>query len=144
MNKCGDIFIFEAQFKDKCVGNDKMIKHQKYIWPNECLGKVTDVPRCWSASQNLGNELQNDNDADRSFAVWINKNKGPLPSKSWYLLFPEWEVTIELNHGTWISWNGNSCRHCTAVPHDNDCHHHLLSLFCSIPQNVHDHLIRKI
>ena len=140
MNKCGG--IFEAQFKDKCVGYHEMIEHQKYIWPNKCPGKVTDVPRCWNASQNLGNELHNDNDAYRSFAVWINKNKG-LPSKSWYLLFPEWEVAIEINCGTWISWNGKSCGHCTAVPDvvEGD---KFLSLFCSIPQSLHNHLIRKM
>ena len=141
MNKCGK--IFEAQFRDKCVGYGLMIKHQKYLWPKECPDKVTDVPRCWTVSKNLGNELHNDDDADRSFAVWVNKNKkGQRQSKSWYLLFPEWGVAIELCEGTWISWNGSSCGHCTAVPDlaDDD---ELLSLFCSIPKNLRNHLLRK-
>ena len=140
MNECGK--IFEAQFRDECVGYDLMIKHQKYIWPKECPDKVTDVPRCWTASKNLGNELHYDDDADRSFAVWINKNKGQQQPKSWYLLFPEWGVAIELCEGTWISWNGSTCGHCTAVPDlaDDD---ELLSLFCSIPKNLHNYLLRK-
>jgi hypothetical protein len=89
----------------------------------------------------LGNELHNDGDADRSFAVWINKNTGET-SKSWHLLFPAWDVAIELCKGTWISWNGKFCGHCTAVPDvaDGD---KFLSLFCSIPQKLHNHLLRK-
>ena len=140
MNKCGK--IFEAQFWDECVGYGMMIKHQKYLWPKECPDKLTDVPRCWTVSKNLGNELHNDDDADRSFAVWVNKNKGQRQSKSWYLLFPEWGVAIELCEGTWISWNGSSCGHCTAVPDlaDDD---ELLSLFCSIPKNLCNYLLRK-
>jgi hypothetical protein len=139
MSKCGG--IFEAQFKDKSVGYKEMIEHQKHLWPTNCPSRVTEVPRCWNASKNLGNELHNDRDADRSFAVWINKNTGET-SKSWYLLFPAWDVAIEICHGTWISWNGRSCGHCTAVPYvaDGD---KLLSLFCSIPQNLHNHLLRK-
>jgi len=139
MSECGD--IFEAQFKNKFVGYKEMIGHQKLLWPNNCPSRVTDVPRCWNASKNLGNELHNDCDADRSFAVWINKNKGEI-SKSWYLLFPEWDVAIELCNGTWISWNGKSCGHCTAVP-DLDVGDELLALFCSIPMNLHKHLLRK-
>jgi len=73
MSKCGG--IFEAQFKDKSVGYKEMIEHQKRLWPNNCPSRVTDIPRCWNASKNLGNELHNDGDADRSFAVWTNEKK---------------------------------------------------------------------
>lgn len=73
MSKCGG--IFEAQFKDKSVGYKEMIDHQKRVWPDNCPSRVTDIPRCWNASQNLGNELHNDCDADRSFAVWTNEKK---------------------------------------------------------------------
>ena len=139
MRKCGG--IFEAQFKDKSVGYKEMIEHQKRIWPNNCPSMVTDVPRCWNASRNLGNELHNDGDADRSFAVWINKNKRET-SKSWHLLFPAWDVAIELCNGTWISWNGKFCGHCTAVP-DVAGGDQFLSLFCSIPQKLHNHLLGK-
>ena len=73
MSKCGG--IFEAQFKDKSVGYKEMIEHQKRLWPTNCPCMVTDVPRCWNASRNFGNELHNDGDADRSFAVWTNEKK---------------------------------------------------------------------
>jgi hypothetical protein len=135
--ECG--LIFEAQFKDKCVGYHEMIQNQKYIfWPNKkCPSHVSDTPRCWNASKNLGNELHNDHDADRSYAVWTKKYK-QLPAKSWYLLFPEWEVAIEIDDGTYVSWNGRTCGHCTAVPDVVDGNKYL-SLFCSIPQKLHDH-----
>lgn len=72
-------------------------------------------PKCWNASENLGNELHRDKDDDHSFAVWVNSNGGE--SKSWYLLFPEWEVAIEMTkNGTWISCDGRYCGHCSAVP----------------------------
>jgi hypothetical protein len=138
MSKCGG--IFEAQFKDKSVGYKEMIEHQKRLWPNNCPSRVTDIPRCWNASKNLGNELHNDGDADRSFAVWTNEKKNP--SHSWYLLFPEWELSIEICHGTWISWNGRSCGHCTAVP-DVAEGDQFLSLFCSIPQSLCNYLMAK-
>ena len=138
MSKCGG--IFEAQFKDKSVGYKEMIEHQKRLWPNNCPSRVNDIPRCWNASQNLGNELHNDCDADRSFAVWTNEKK--FHSKSWYLLFPEWELSIEICHGTWISWNGLSCGHCSTVPNvvEGD---QFLSLFCSIPRSLCNHLMAK-
>ena len=138
MSKCGR--IFEAQFNNKSVGYKEMIEHQKHLWPNNCPNMVTDVPRCWNASRNLGNELHNDGDADRSFAVWTNEKKNH--SKSWYLLFPEWELSIEICHGTWISWNGRSCGHCSTVPNvvEGD---QFLSLFCSIPQSLCNHLMAR-
>jgi hypothetical protein len=141
MYKCG--LIFAAQFQDKCVGYREMIQHQKEIfWPNKkCPSYVGVTPRCWNASQNLGNELHNDHDADRSFAVWTRKKKH-LPAKSWYLLFPEWEVAIEIEDGTCLSWNGRTCGHCTAVP-DVDDGDEYLSLFCSIPKKLRDHMIRN-
>jgi hypothetical protein len=58
----------------------------------------------------LGNQLHNDCDGDKFFAVWIN-NKKKASKSSWYLLFPEWEVEIEICHETWISWNGKFCEH---------------------------------
>jgi hypothetical protein len=138
MSKCGG--IFEAQFKDKSVGYKEMIEHQKRLWPNNCPSSVTDIPRCWNASKNLGNELHNDGDADWSFAVWTNEKKNV--SHSWYLLFTEWELSIEICHGTWISWNGKSCGHCSTVQNvvEGD---QFLSLFCSIPRSLCNHLMAK-
>ncbi len=125
---------------------------------NNFLGRKLATRRCWpsnesyghrnvqilsriiqfhSASKNLGNKIHRDNDAARSFAVWVNK-KGDA-SKSWYLLFPEWEVAIVIANGTWISWDGKCCGHCTAVPsvaEDDE----LLSLFCSLPARLCNHL----
>ena len=81
-----------------------MILQQMLIWPMECPDELTDVPQCWNVSLNLGNKFHKDNDGNRSFAVWVSNNKD-TSSTSWYLLFPEWEVAIEICHGTWISWN---------------------------------------
>jgi len=136
LQKCGN--IFKKHFENKPVGFKELLLKQKFLWPTDCPDELTDVPQCWNASLNLGNELQNDCDGDRSFAVWIN-NKKESSNISWYLLFPEWEVAIEICHGTWISWNGTVCGHCMAVPNlaDGD---RLLSLFCSIPKKLCDHL----
>ena len=118
-----------------------MILQQKLIWPKECPDELTDVPRCWNASLNLGNKFHKDNDGNRSFAVWVSNNKD-TSSTSWYLLFPEWEVAIEICHGTWISWNGRFCGHCTAVPNLTNGEK-LISLCCSIPQKICDHLEKE-
>ncbi len=52
-----------------------MIEHQRNLWAtecfDECVDELTDIPRCWNASLNLGNEKHNDHDGDRSFAVWV-------------------------------------------------------------------------
>jgi hypothetical protein len=101
-----------------------MIQKQRYLWPIDCPNELTDVPRCWNASLNLGNEKHNDN-----YGVSNNKESSET---SWYLLFPEWEVAIELCHGTWISWNGKICGHCSAIPNLAGGVQ-LISLFCSIP-----------
>jgi hypothetical protein len=119
-----------------------MIQQQRYLWPIDCPDELTDVPRCWNASLNLGNEKHNDNVGTRSFAVWVSNNKESSET-SWYLLSPEWEVAIELCHGTWISWNGKICGHCLAIPNLAGGVQ-LLSLFCSIPQNLCDHLEQQL
>ena len=139
LQKCGD--IFKKHFSDKPVGFNEMIEKQKFLWPMDCLSELTDFPRCWNASLNLGNELHNDYDGTRSFAVWVSNNKESA-STSWFLLFPEWEVAIELCHGTWISWNGRVCGHCSAVPNLNK-EEQLVSMFTSIPQKVCNHLERN-
>ena len=138
MMDCGQ--IFEKHFGGKDVGYHDMIAKQKTVWPTNCPSRLSDHPRSYSASCNLGNELHRDNDAARSFAVWVNE-KGD-ESKSWYLLFPEWEVAIEVTHGTWISWNGRYCGHCTAVP-NVAAGDSLLSLFCTIPQRLYTFLKKK-
>ncbi len=93
MSKRGNIFI--THFEGKPVGFEEMIQHQKYLWTKNCPDELTDVPRCWNASLNLGNELHNDPDGDRSFSVWVSNNKEASKS-SRYILFPEWEVAIEM------------------------------------------------
>ena len=138
MIDCGR--IFKEHFGGKDVGYDDMIAKQKTVWPTKCPSRLTDHPRSYSASCNLGNELHRDNDAARSFAVWVNE-KGDK-SKSWYLLFPEWEVAIEVTHGTWISWNGRYCGHCTAVP-NVAAGDSLLSLFCTIPKRLYTYLKKR-
>lgn len=138
LQRCGD--IFKRHFSDKPVGFNEMIEKQKFLWPMDCPDELTDFPQCWNGSLNLGNELHNDNDGTRSFAVWVSNNE-ESPSTSWYLLFPQWEVAIELCHGTWISWNGRVCGHCSALPNVINGEE-LVSLFCSIPQKLCDHLGR--
>ena len=80
MNKCGS--IFKKHFGDKPVGFKEMIQQQRYLWPIDCPNELTDVPRCWNASLNLGNEKHNDNDGTRSFAVWVS-NKKETSKTSW-------------------------------------------------------------
>ena len=56
-------------------------------------------------------------------------------SRHWWLLFPQHGVAVQLMHGTWVSWDGRSAPHCTAVPDvaAGDC---LMSLFCSLPADA--------
>jgi hypothetical protein len=136
--ECGKIFT--KHFLGKNVGYEEMLVKQRDLWPAECPDILTNYPLSYSASKNLGNELHRDNDAARSFAVWVNKKGNE--SKSWYLLFPEWEVAVEIANGTWISWDGKCCAHCSAVPsvaEDDE----LLSLFCSLPARLCNHLKKK-
>ena len=71
MIDCGQIFKKKIGGKD--VGYNDMIAKQKTVWPTNCLGRLTDHACSLSASCNLGNELHRDNDATRSFAVWVNE-----------------------------------------------------------------------
>ena len=73
LEKCGS--IFKKHFGDKPVGFEEMIQQQRYLWPMDCSDELTDVPRCWNASLNLGNEIHNDNDGTRSYAVWVSNKK---------------------------------------------------------------------
>jgi hypothetical protein len=136
LNKCG--CIFKKYFGKKTVGFKEMLQQQRELWPIDFPNELTDVPRCRNASLNLGNEKHNNNDGTRSFAVWVS-NKKESSNTSWYLLFPEWGVAIELKDGTWISWNGKDCGHCSATPNLAGGEQ-LLSLFCSIPENLCNHL----
>ena len=54
MNKCG--IIFKKRFGNKPVGFKEMIQQQRNLWPIDCPNELTDVPRYWNASLNLGNE----------------------------------------------------------------------------------------
>ena len=139
LSECGTIFC--NHFIDRNVGFEEMMSRQMMLWPHDPSKSYEYwCPRCWNASENLGNEMHRDKDGDRSFAVWVN-SKGDA-STSWYLLFPEWEVAIEMTNGTWISWDGRFCGHCSAVPvvAQGD---RLLSLFCSLPKNLCNHLEAK-
>ena len=53
----------------------------------------------------------------------------------WWFLFLEHGVAVALAHGMWISWDGRSQPHCSAVPcvPKGD---RLLSLFASLPANL--------
>ena len=138
LQKCGE--IFKKQFGDKEVGFNEMLEEQKRLWPKECPDELKDEPRTYNGSENLGNEMHRDDDDDRLFPVWVDKMGDEL--KSWYLLFPQWEIAIQLTNGTWISWDSGSCGHCSAVPevYDGD---RLVSLFCLGPKTLGNHLRKK-
>ena len=78
--------------------------------------------------------MHTDRDGARSFARWVRE--GPEDSVgSWWLLFPRHSVAIRLEHGVWVSWNGNVAPHCSAVPRVAEGSA-LLSLFVSVPADV--------
>jgi hypothetical protein len=83
INKCGN--VFKKHFEGKSVRFEELIQHQKYLWTTDCPDELTNIPQCWNASLNLGNELHKDCDGDRSFAVWVSNNKESSKS-SRYLL----------------------------------------------------------
>ena len=117
-------------FAGRGVGWEEMLEVQGEMWPGG-----GNWPRCWDASDGLGNALHCDPDGWRSYAAWVsNVGHGGL-SSGWWFLFPRHGVAIELVHGTFISWDGRVQPHCTSVPRVGDGDR-LLSLFCSLPADV--------
>lgn len=129
---------FSARFAGRDVGYEEMLTHQESLLPRRGGDMV--YPVCWDASAELGNESHRDRDAARSFAGWFCVRPGA--SGSWMLLFPPWGVVIMLRMGTWVSWNGRFCDHCSAVPRvaEGDS---LVSLFASLPADLCSVLSRE-
>ena len=121
---------FTAHFAGLNVGWEEMLKEQAELWPDPKPKSA----RCWDASVDLGNSCHTDRDGARSFAVWL-RAKPDGCACGWWFLFPEHGVAVALAHGTWISWDGRSQPHCSAVPcvPEGD---RLLSLFASLPANL--------
>ena len=125
--------IFNKHFKHREVGFDNLLDKQKLLWPKQ--DKANLRARHWQGSESLANKEHNDNDAVRSYAWWGCHNPGK--SHGWWLLFPRWGVAIALKHGTFVSWDGRECAHCSAVPQVEEGDN-LLSLFTSLPCNLCD------
>lgn len=125
---------FAHHFAGRDVGYEDLLEMQSDLWPRGGLGEDMAPPVAWDASANLGNALHTDRDACRSFAVWLQLTPG-APSSSWWLLFPHWGVAVLITDGTWVSWDGRACPHCTAVPRvaQGDM---LMSLFASLPADM--------
>ena len=100
-------------FVGRDVGWEGMLQKQQELWPRR--GGHTG-PRCFSASDGLGNAMHYDNDGHRSFAAWVAKCGHRGASSGWWFLLPRHGVAVELVHGTFISWDGRAQPHCTAVP----------------------------
>jgi len=133
-NLANDLYFagnqFAAHFAGCDVGWEEMMKLQAELWPRP----LPKSAKCWHASENLGNSCHTDWDNARSFAVWLREKPDGCACR-WWFLFPEYGVSIELDHGTWISWDGREQAHRSAVPSvptDNS----LLSLFTSLTANL--------
>ena len=130
--------ILHDQFADKDVGFHEMLQLQHELWPKR---KCHRGPACFNGSKNLGNPEHTDsNDHGRSYAAWVTKSP-PHADTAWFL-FPQWGVAIELCNGTFISWDGASCAHCTSVPkvaEDSP----IFSLFTALPRNLVNALSRQ-
>lgn len=129
--------IFAKVWERRSVGWGEMLSMQEAVWPTGTPW----WPQQWDVSRGLGNAKHADNDEVRAFAVWLSRMPGPF--RSWWLLFPDWGVAIKLAHGTWVSWNGKECPHCTAVPADSEGEA-LMSVFCSLQEKACDTLSREI
>ena len=67
LQKCGN--IFKKHFENKPVGFKELLLKQKFLWPTDCPDELTDVPQCWNASLNSGNEKHNDNEYKKHVIV---------------------------------------------------------------------------
>jgi hypothetical protein len=128
--------IFTDQFANRGVGFDKMLQDQRDVWIEGI--KCPCTPACWVALKNLGNpEHIDSNDCSRSFAVWVMK--APPSDDSAWLLFPQWGIAIQLCHGTYVSWDGASCAHCSSVPNMSGGDS-IFSLFTALPKMLVNNL----
>ena len=67
--------------------------------------------------------------------------KDYIPTTTWFLL-PQWNIAIQLTNGTWISWNGKKCAHCSSIPSEHDGFR-ILSLFTSPENGLCKHFMDK-
>jgi hypothetical protein len=129
--------IFNRRFRGRSLGWEEMLELQAGLWP---LGTPW-WPQQWDVSHGLGNAKHRDRDASRCFAGWFARRRGPF--RTWFLLFPDIGLAIRLAHGTFVSWNGATQPHCTAVPADGEGDA-FVSVFCGLQQKACDVLSREI
>lgn len=124
--------MFKEQFANRGVGFNEMLEKQREVWVKG--RKCPKGPACFNGSRNLANPEHTDkNDYSRSYAVWVMKS-APEDDSAW-LLFPQWGVAIQLCHGTFISWDGASCAHCSSVPQLSGGNA-IYSLFTALPKDL--------
>lgn len=123
--------IFSKEFGDKNVKYEETINHVNSVWT-----KKTKCPKIvsWIISDGLGNPMHVDDDHSRSFAGWFTKKE--IKNRSAWLLFPKHGVAIELCDGTFISWDGIHCDHCSSVPNLSP-NNRIFSLFTAVTNKVH-------
>jgi hypothetical protein len=136
--------IFADQFGGRKILYNEMMSSQSAIWPKNKVMDCPSYPMTWMVSIDLGNPMHVDsNDGSYSYACWFT-NPPQHKTKTTWLLFPEWGVAIQLSHGTWISWNGKHCAHCSSVPREEIDNFHIYSLFTSQPKDLCQFLEKKI
>jgi hypothetical protein len=107
--------IFKDQFGYCGVGYNEMMKYQEEYGNEE----LPDYPAGWMVSDGLGNLEDIDDNEMRLYAMWL-KNTPEMTTTSTYLHFPQWKVAVQLDNGTWISWSGKKCAHCSTCPREPD------------------------
>ena len=89
----------------------------------------------WIFTTNLANSAHTDNDASYSFSVWATVSDAPR--SSWWFLFPDYGIALQLQDGAYCSWDGSMVSHCTAVPNEQDVQiSDLHSVFTAVPRTV--------
>ena len=91
-------------------------------------------------SQQLGNPEHIDDDFSQSYAVWVTNAPDHITNSMW-LLFPQWHLTVQLTNGTYISWNGHECAHCSSVPREYDGFE-ILSLFTAPSRDLCEYAMK--
>ena len=129
--------LFAQHFRERGVGFQEMMGEQERLWGRSVY------PLVWNISRDLGNAEHVDHDGHRCYAVWVSRHGHASQSQSWWLLFPQHGVAVQLIHGTWISWDGRVQPHATAVPEvaEGDA---LMSLFTSLPADAMGVLERRL
>ena len=67
-----------------------------------------------AVSANLWNMRHKDlDDNRRSWAIWLRQEQRAAPDLSWWFLFPDHSIAIQLEDGIRMSWDGRHIAHCS-------------------------------